>query len=337
MVLLMLGTGLGAYIIGPMDQKEFKRFVRQFHPDHLPESFLASTDEFIPLGGLELETYPGYGNKIEEPATIPNQLNEPVWQVYEVVDPVITNLEEPIETYPGSIEDVVVQEEAPVVETHQNQVDEPVQPVWQVYEVENPTTERVYVQQAPEELIYTSTQLPIYPDDLAAAVTELNEQSVRPPYGYEQPARPAYEYATETNYPVKNPEEFLFRVPDEELFGSAPPRFSDEEYKGNSVGFRREYAKIRSLFDDSAGYPKSPFPDRIFGSPPTPAQLGFPAVGSTEGNWHFDIDWDGLFGSSKRRKRDSSLPPPTNAHSRKDIEYEGPYLYTQLFGPVSIF
>ena len=325
MLLMMLCAGICADLTGPAKELDgFQRFIRQFHDDHhLPESYLlplVSTGEFIPLpvDGFPLENFSGeipesgkpinaVRNAEEAPAVHhQNQLDEPVWQVVEVEPPVTSAFEQPT--------------------------------------VETPTTERVFfVQQAPEDYLYTSTQLPFYSDDLVVAVTELNEQSVRPPYEYEQPARQPYEQTarpynpqsyvtptTERAYPAKNPDEYLFRVPDEELFGSGPPRYSDEEHQGNNVGFRREYAKIRSLFDD--GFP-SHFPDRIFGSPPTSAQLKFPSVSSTEENWHFDVDWDGLFGSH-RRKRHSSLPP-TNAHSRKDVEYEGPYIYTQLFGPVS--
>lgn len=117
------------------------------------------------------------------------------------------------------------------------------------------------------------------------------------------------------------------------------------------------------------------FAERSFELPPSPVQLGFPAVTSTEENWNFDVNWNDFSGRRTRRSPqrgqqqhrqrgqfyqdniavearqsvETRVPAPSatvlasrerperegNADYKQ--EYDGPYVYTQLFGPVSLF
>lgn len=114
---------------------------------------------------------------------------------------------------------------------------------------------------------------------------------------------------------------------------------------------RSNVASARSLFDNvrpSAGSPN--FPERRFGYPPTPRDLGFPPISNTQENWLYDVDWS-TFRRRKRRSaaanrpavvhRKAAAPAPAPRRQEREgsppaykQEYEGPYIYTQLFGPV---
>uniref|UniRef100_A0A0P6GM25 Uncharacterized protein n=1 Tax=Daphnia magna TaxID=35525 RepID=A0A0P6GM25_9CRUS len=129
---------------------------------------------------------------------------------------------------------------------------------------------------------------------------------------------------------------------------------------------RSSYASSRNLnFEPSYNQ----FAKRSLESPPSPADLGFPSITSTAENWNMDVDWSIFAGKRKRR----SAQRPSRDHGRRKIiedsdniaiegrqasetrvpapasrsapskregskqeykqEYDGPYVYTQLFGP----
>ncbi|XP_057369500.1 adhesive plaque matrix protein-like isoform X2 [Daphnia carinata] len=129
---------------------------------------------------------------------------------------------------------------------------------------------------------------------------------------------------------------------------------------------RSSYASSRNLnFEPSYNQ----FAKRSLESPPSPLDLGFPSISSTAENWNMDVDWSIFAGKRKRR----SAQRPSRDHGRRKIiedydniaiegrqasetrvpapssrsapskregskqeykqEYDGPYVYTQLFGP----
>ena len=91
---------------------------------------------------------------------------------------------------------------------------------------------------------------------------------------------------------------------------------------------KKYLAKTRYVeFDDQA----SIFAKRSFDAPPTPLELGFPSISSWEENWKYNANWSEF---NRIRRKTRSAFNGRVAESRADKqEYEGPYLYTQLFGP----
>ena len=129
--------------------------------------------------------------------------------------------------------------------------------------------------------------------------------------------------------------------------------------------YRNSYANSRFLNFES---PSSQFAKRSLESPPSPSELGFPSIGSFFDNFNNDVDWANFAGRRKRRSAqrtrsthdwanrkviedydniavearqstESRVPAPSSRAVSNDRghkqEYDGPYVYTQLFGPVS--
>ena len=152
-------------------------------------------------------------------------------------------------------------------------------------------------------------------------------------------------------------------------YSGGPPAFNDYNpgYPAREIGYppslaelgfpgapRSAYASTRDLNLETQA--SSIFTRRSFDEPPSPFDLGFPGISSTEDNWNFDFDWDKV-GRKKRSAPEArirysdniaveSSTGPTQVRVRPDgpdrrargsadpkQEYEGPYIYTQLFGP----
>ncbi|KAI9559040.1 hypothetical protein GHT06_015829 [Daphnia sinensis] len=217
-----------------------------------------------------------------------------------------------------------------------------------------------YSQVEPTSSNHQSYQAAAQPEPVASARSPYETHETQGPYG---PAEPTEQFSVFQEMARQNliswPDNYVQQQPAQSRNAQYPTPQPAEHH-------RSSYASSRNLnFEPSYNQ----FAKRSLESPPSPADLGFPSISSTADNWNMDVDWSIFAGKRKRR----SAQRPSRDHGRRKIiedhdniaiegrqasetrvpapssrsapskregskqeykqEYDGPYVYTQLFGP----
>lgn len=306
---------------GAVGQPGHRRIVRHYQP-----SASSAWPSRIPFRELQrVGRQFQLAASIESASFIPLGGNIPLEPEHRSIDPVQVN------TAPTQIPANDIPVAQPLVQQYQQPLNQVQQPVGQP-QVQQPAQLPVA-----QPLIQQQQQQPV--------VQQAVLQGPRPPYG------PPVQLATNQ----ENGRQSLSGWSNHNGQEVAP-----------QVDRRNSYNPSEATFDSSS----SQFSHRSFEMPPSPAQLGFPSVSSTEENWHYDVNWADFTGKRRRRSpqqtaprrrnpiseqqednialegrraAESRVPAPRPAQNERPEregsaykqEYDGPYVYTQLFGPVS--